>query len=752
MCQRRHVPASVAFHPWWIGFGTELDSGEQLTPAAARQFVAAVEGGAISGVRIVGLRQSAEMSHAAVQIEIDVERPQDLAYPIRATEPVAVFFPFGSEQSRIFALRDDFPDTPHQNWTPKGTPCSLCVDDRPWSEARLTSTAPDLIRRIQLWLAKAARGDLHDAAQPPDPLFYLSSLAIVMPPAALAARTEPLELVGMLRKDNPSFIFTRPLTDADRGIVGGGFVVLTYQLPPQAMTRLRHAPTTLSELADELSQRGIDLIADLQARLKTWGGLSKDELRRLEARLAIVVAIPVTAAGNTANDLRAFVTHATAGEVGAALGVLLKNVGAGYVHAIGGTLPQTPVPIKIEPVQVHLNFNRELATSIAGNAVPDRKRAVLVGAGAIGSHMAVNLAREGRFAWTVIDDEYLLPHNMGRHALLSGDVGAPKALALAHHLGAMFGETFTGIEANVLNPLDKAAGDIALAFADADIIIDASASVAVSRYLVDLEGTNARRVAAFFNPAGTAVVVLAERADRSITLSDLEAQYHRLVLTEPTLPDHFDVSSGGIRYSGSCRTLTNRIPATRAALLSAIAARGIGDSVSQVDASIKIWTTADDGQTQLVTHIGAPVQRFNTGAWTISYNDDLMADLSRLREQKLPDETGGVMLGIVDVSRQSIHLAHAMPPPQDSHGTPTGFERGVVGLLDEINRAVERSMHQLRYIGEWHSHPRLSSPWPSATDLTQLAWLQTELASEGLPGLMAIAADNGKFSFVIGSE
>lgn len=76
----------------------------------------------------------------------------------------------------------------------------------------------------------------------------------------------------------------------------------------------------------------------------------------------------------------------------------------------------------------------------------------------------------------------------------------------------------------------------------------------------------ARRVCGFFNPSGTAVVLMTDGARRDITLRDLEAQYHRLILTEPSPADHLDVPQGGVRYSGSCRSLTNRIPATRAAL------------------------------------------------------------------------------------------------------------------------------------------------------------------------------------------
>lgn len=138
----------MAIHPWWEAFGHDIDAAEQLTPAGAKDFASVLAKGLIPGATFIGLKQSPNMNHAAVHIEVDVERPQDLAHPIRATEPIAVLFPFNDGQPRVFSLRDDFPDTPHQNWTPPDAPCSLCIDDRPWSEAKLTTTAPDIVRRI----------------------------------------------------------------------------------------------------------------------------------------------------------------------------------------------------------------------------------------------------------------------------------------------------------------------------------------------------------------------------------------------------------------------------------------------------------------------------------------------------------------------------------------------------------------------------------------------------------------------------
>ena len=363
-------------------------------------------------------------------------------------------------QPRVLALRDDFPDTPHQNWTPQDAPCSLCVDDRPWPEARLTYRHVDFIRRIQLWLAKAVRGELHDTAQPPDPLFFLSQLAIIVPRAALLPATDPVELIGFVRPDNQALIITRTIADAQARRKGlPSFVVIGFRAQPQSMTRLRHAPVTLAALHAELQQAGINVIDEIKTRLKGWAGIANDSVRRLSSLLAIVVAFPITTAdGKTTDDLRAFISFETAGQIGVQWGLLHNTKAAGvagaddvFVRAVPEGAP-TPGEIKIEPAQVHLAFDRELAAAVAGHAEPDRRRAVLVGSGALGSQIAINLAREGAFSWTVVDSDWLLPHNLARHALLIDELGAPKALALARQMGWLLNESFTAVAGDVAKP------------------------------------------------------------------------------------------------------------------------------------------------------------------------------------------------------------------------------------------------------------------------------------------------------------
>jgi len=52
-------------------------------------------------------------------------------------------------------------------------------------------------------------------------------------------------------------------------------------------------------------------------------------------------------------------------------------------------------------------------------------------------------------------------------------------------------------------------------------------------------------------------------------------------------------------------------------------------------------------------------------------------------------------------------------------------------------------MDQVRYVGEWHSHPPRYPIQPSNIDLTQIHWLAQVLSMENRPGIMLIIGDAG---------
>ncbi len=83
----------------------------------------------------------------------------------------------------------------------------------------------------------------------------------------------------------------------------------------------------------------------------------------------------------------------------------------------------------------------------------------------------------------------------------------------------------------------------------------------------------------------------------------------------------------------------------------------------------------------------------------------LKGELRSKRSAALPDETGGSLMGMIDFERRRIDVVGALAPPADSVGTTGSFTRGVSKLKVDIEAAASRAGNQIRYIGEWHSHP-----------------------------------------------
>lgn len=728
-------------HPWLSSF-TVCDPAELVHPLAAG-FVALQEKASDGVFSVTGAlqRQGGEMILATVR----TERPQRPVADIHYEEEIAIFFGRDGYGPAVLVLRDDFPDTPHQARNPVGMPFSICIDDRPWSEARVAYTPAELGFRILQWFRKAARGELHDPARPMEPVFALHDpLELIMPRGAWGAQQGlDSELVGYIHDQARPNVVTLEAASETAGnerLVS----VLAYDLSAQSVSRMRQAPASLDDLQIEALRRGVDIVAGLIERIRGWYADPQARAAILRSYPCFVLRMPLIDPLNGAvegMDTVAFIADRTVGEVGAALGILFSGqVGdldtVGYQLRVAAAEPE-PEKVRLFGCLVHAQFETDLARAVSGRRNVVTGDVVMIGGGAIGSSVAEALVREGAFdTWGIVDDDTLLPHNLARHTLSTTDVSHPKAVALGRRLKGIrpdlevrvFDENFLTGE-----PLDSYR-----ALDDADVIIDASASVAVGRALGD-RGGSARRTSIFFNPTGTAVVMLVEDLARRYDLRFLEAVYNRAVLTRPELADHLQASET-IRYTGACRMLTSRIPASRIQILSGLVAGGLSHALMDPTAIVQIWSIAGDGGVA-VTRPTVDGDSRSIGEWLVNTPGDLSRELAEERERQLPSETGGALLGIVDAPRKRVDLVGALQAPPDSRRSPTEFTRGTVGLLHDVERSVARCAEQIRYVGEWHSHPRGSSSRPSSIDIEQLAWLTGTMAAEGMPGLMFILGE-----------
>ena len=175
-----------------------------------------------------------------------------------------------------------------------------------------------------------------------------------------------------------------------------------------------------------------------------------------------------------------------------------------------------------------------------------------------------------------------------------------------------------------------------------------------------------------------------------------------------------------------------------AALLSqALRAEVVGAS-----ACIHVWSAdRDTGSVARHTVPVHAVQRASAASWTIAWDGGLLDWLMAERATQLPNETGGVLFGVTDQKRRTIHLVWASDAPPDSIASPTGFVRGTHGVEALRERVQIRTGLMVDYVGEWHSHPRGASARASSDDLALVDSLAQRLNADGLPAVMLIVGE-----------
>ncbi|WP_019995387.1 ThiF family adenylyltransferase [Aureimonas ureilytica] len=731
---------------WTPAGSVPVESKEVLIPLA-KAFVAFIEAECSDFARLRACHRTTPPGVETVTFDLRIELPQRPVYAVHPTETVSVCFLADNRMAPFVAVgRQDFPDTPHQLLTREGLPSALCIDDRPWEDVRGDYSGSELMIRIVNWFEKACEGRLHGADQPFDPFFaYDNGYSVILRADAEAALAEGKDLtIGLAGVDSQCLVV------ASRGEAQeahGAFVLsfVDVVIEPQRMTRMRRAPATLRQLADMLAKRGFDLIERLRRDARAWAG-SLGEDRGRTWQVCVFVSMPQVhpLTGEIGASLpMVFLVPASLGDIGVALGVLTTNDtddGKDASHlpllvpivSIDGS---DAIPVFMVPV--HRELDAERATQLAGRRDFDRRHLVMVGAGSLGSAVAEHLTREGQYRWTVIDDDTLLPHNMARHMLTLASCGRAKAPQLVGRLRSLRPDV--GADAIVANVLHLGAEDPAAEAIDcADLVLDASASIAVSRWLSDREG-DARRLCAFFTPDGLSCVLMAEAADRTQRLRDVEATYLREVLVNPALAHHHRPGQQ-MRHTGACRALTNTIPSSSVAVLAGLLAGALPGAASAPAASLRIWSRQPNGD---ITSVGmeASCVCLETQGWRITVPESLVRELASKRAEALPNETGGPLVGLADHVARHIAIVHALPSPPDSIGTPAGFERGTRGLRRSIEDARARSGGQVRYLGEWHSHPSGHCASPSSVDVRQIQQLSLALSIDGLPAISLIVGE-----------
>jgi hypothetical protein len=703
--------------------------------------------------RLLEARHKGEPPSDVVVFQLKIERPQRLAHDIKRVETLAAVFSQNDDRSpEVLCLRPDFPSVPHLNLTHQEFPRSICLYEQPFEQTRLSWTPADFLQRIHHWFAATAKGTLHAEDQPLEPLIGASNFRLILPanfdPVKTNSNPRPVSIYRISSVGDAITFRASWQNQKQKGKMDS--VIASFICKPQTHGVIRKQPTNLFELHSLCIAGGLDLAGVLTEIIRKWY-LDKECADILDLKLVLLIYLPKTrhatsSAENT--EVRAFLTLKTLSEIGGILG-LLGQVGKMSGMLIGETKPVVDslkeVPVGI--MHVHDTLTPKMA-AIMNGIVPCESRIIGIGVGALGSQVFNNLMRAGYGKWTLIDDDILLPHNCARHFLGDWAVGGNKADAMKEIGNAIFGDStlVASIPSNVLLPKEN--NDvIASAFAYSELILDMSASIAVARHLADLEKAP-RSISAFVSPNGNSLVITAEDKDREVRLDWLEMLHYRAILNIPSLADSFQSNDARFRYGNSCRDLTTELSQDCIAVWAGVASKAIKLIAATSAPVLLIYSGDDDGAIVVHKHaIERPI-RCSFYEWTIQFDTWLLAKLGSFRSERIPNETGGVLLGSFDTSRRICSIVDLIPSPPDSKEWPTSYIRGCEGLAERVKAAQTQTLGQINYVGEWHSHPKGASTNPSQDDLKAYGWLVGHMSVESLPAIMMIIGDDNQFRLV----
>lgn len=728
----------IAYYPV---AGEPLAASALLLPKAV-EMVQALQSQGLPYVRLLECRRTPE--YEIVVVDIEAEVPQYPVHDVRTTERIAFgFAPADTDHQVVLALREDFPLVPHIHFGGENMPRSLCLYQTAYTDLKPTWTAAALLRQLQHWLTQTARGELHAADQALEQAFYAPAERLVLPSTFFAAEAIDLEPVRARIVSNvlgQTTLVALPLS-ASPPTAGWQvqFASFVYTTPPQVHGLIQEQPRTLAALQTYLSTENTDFLDALRQHLaasKGHSGFSWDH------KLLLIVRMPKqrTVEGPIEGmEVWAFATIGKLAEIGTDVGIWRaqpnKVVELFYTDTTR-TGQQSPL-VLLNPVCA---LTRELAAAYNG-VFPTTTRFVAIGAGSLGSQVVNNLVRAGQGNWVWLDEDYYQPHNTARHYLPGSAVGLSKAEAMASTLQSIYEQAdVQAIAANVLRPVSDS---VLAAYEAAEVVLDMSASVAVARHLTLGITSPGRRLSLFLNPSGTDLVLLAEPRDRTLRLDQLEMEYYQALLRQPDLQSHLHLAGRPIRYSHACRDVSVRLPQDQVALHAAIGARAVRTTVAELEARLKIWQAQPDLTVTAHEIEVFPHTETVVGDWTVSLSQQLVQELHAQRQARLPNETGGILVGVFDTQQRRLYIVDLIPSPVDSLESPTAYVRGIEGVPAELARISECTGRQVVYVGEWHSHPDGYSIRPSEDDKNLFARLQRERQAEGLPAIMAIVGEDG---------
>ncbi|MCK6382142.1 MAG: ThiF family adenylyltransferase, partial [Leptospiraceae bacterium] len=410
---------------------------------------------------------------------------------------------------------------------------------------------------------------------------------------------------------------------------------------------------------------------------------------------------------------------------------------------------------------VNRNFAREISKYNGDNA----NKSIVFGCGAVGSKVVLHLAKAGMDNIILVDDDKMSPHNLIRHGLLSQSVGKNKAAALVEEIQRIYYADKDNTRYSSEKKLGESFLQGIIISEKYNIIIDATASNVFQNYLADFEGLRASaivRCEITFN--GNLGILKVEGNKRTPRIDDLNIHLYDLAIDDDYLSTwlneyYVNINSGGFEYEeisigASCNSDTVKLADDIISIHSATFSMAIKRVDSQNNGYILLSKLDQSDQimglTEKVPFPGTVEKAFkNDQKWRLRIGENNIDLLKNKLKENLPNETGGLLVGRVDVKRKIIYVTRILDAPEDSKKTPYSFVRGVKDVPEILEKIRNRTGHLIDFVGEWHTHTNKVGKL-SQTDKGAITALRKSLDKIPFPTFILVVTENTIHPYIFG--
>lgn len=676
---------------------------------------------------------------------------------IREEEPVILVFPRAGYPLKSPMARSDRRDLPveklpHLNPTDLGQPPWLCLHRGSINDWFAEHSLSDFVARVRSWFRDAAAGRLIPPGDEFEHTRIVSPDAIaIFPTAAL----DQLVSKEWSQRDAPGFrFFCGRLRGRTPSLESASIEFLWEDPTEKHLDLVRRWNEIPEDQADGRFLVGLIVWASSSPNSCYFGSLPNtyEGLLTFARSIGVPLEPAIEAQAALKSGLRGVPILVAIGRPANLIGRDSAIEWLSFAY-----LADSKPDEKVLRLSHREPLTGSAAAKLASRSLPVPR--VLLGAGALGSRIALHLARGGSPDIHVVDYSSLSPHHFVRHGLSALYVGRNKAKAVKEEIES----TIEGSRpsASVVDVIDFLSKDGNLE--GAEQVIDATASGVVLEALrVTPIPASAEVIRTEIAASGALGIVSREGPGRNPRVDDLQLAVFSQALRSPHVrawlehhrEQRADASGPAldeIALGIGCSSITMKLAdelvahhASQACLFMLQPRHGGGElQFSSIDRA-----SGMAGSTERV-HVG-PVEVLPSAAdpgWEIRIGAEAARDMSARMAKAGRNETGGLMIGLAHMKRRTIYVTDILGPSPDSHGSRYEFCRGRDGYLSALDTFGTATGGLLGYVGEWHTHPTGTSR-ASGTDLHALELTWKEMNRAGLPTTIVIVGTTGMSAYV----